>query len=96
MAHEKIFIKNKRIYFGRLICLKLQDKKLKLIKIYPNRYIHSFSSLLGTIKKRNTNLISCSYFSGFSFKENENLIILSYGINDYNFAFASIPFKSII
>ena len=96
MAHEKKFFNKKRIYFGRLICLKLKDKKFKLSKIYPNRYIHSFRSLLGTIKKRNKNLISCTYFSGFYYKKKENLIILSYGINDFNFAFASIPLKSII
>ena len=97
IAHEKIFLhKKKRIYFGRLVCLSLLDKKFKIIKIYPQRYIHSYRSLLGTIKKRNKNLISCTYFSGFTYDKNKNTIIFSYGINDFYFSFAAIPFKSII
>ncbi len=96
IAHEKKFLKDKRIYFGRLICLTSTNNKLKLTKIYPNRYIHSLRSLFGTIKKRNINLISCTYFSGFYYNKNEDKIILSYGINDYDFALASIPLGSMI
>ena len=91
MAHEKRFLYNKRIYFGRLVCLSVIDKKFKITKIYPYRYIHSFRSLFGNIKKRNKNLFSCSYFSGIS-KDIDSQIILSYGINDFSFSFGIISF----
>jgi len=91
MAHEKRFLYNKRIYFGRLVCLSVIDKKFKITKVSPYRYIHSFRSLFGTIKKRNKNLISCSYFSGIS-QDIDSKIILSYGINDFSFSFGIISF----
>lgn len=93
IAHEKRFLfKKKRIYFGRLVSLSLVNNKFKIIKIYPQRYIHSYRSLLGTIKKRNRNLISCNYFSGFTYDKKNNNLLLSYGINDFYFSFAAIPF----
>ena len=92
IAHEKIFLNNKRIYFGRLVSLSLFKNKFKIIKIYPHRYIHSYRSLLGTRKKRNLNLISCTYFSGFTYDKNKNTILFSYGVNDFYFSFASVPF----
>lgn len=96
MAHEKKFLHTKRIYFGKLVCLSFVNDKFKISKIYPYRYIHSFRSLFGTFKKRNINLISCSYFSGILYCEKDEKILISYGINDFSFSFASIPLNSLI
>jgi len=57
-------------------------------KIHPEKYwlIHSWKSLLGAKIKHNTNLFSCTYFSGL--QASKDCIRLGYGINDVGFGFS--------
>ncbi|MES2376906.1 MAG: hypothetical protein V4553_10020 [Bacteroidota bacterium] len=88
IAHEKIKIFNKIIYFGRFVSIN-GDK----ITIHPGRMFHSYKSLFGSWKKYNNKLISCSYFSGLAYQADD--FIISYGINDTAFAIKRIASKQL-
>ena len=90
IAHQKIYFGSKKIYFGRFIRISEDYKNLQ---ISSNVLFHSYFSLLGSIPKRNKNLISCSYFSGLILKGNN--YIISYGINDLSFAIKKVNISSI-
>lgn len=79
VAHEKKTIFNKRLYLGVIGSLSKKDGEYD-ISFSQKRFVHSLISLFGSMKKHNKNLISCTYFSGLSF--DQNMITLSYGIND--------------
>ena len=84
IAHEKIKIGRKRVYFGRFV-----EIKNSTVVIHKKRLIHSYASLLGSRIKHNKNLISCTYFSGLA-ADGEDFII-SYGVNDISFDVKRIP-----
>jgi hypothetical protein len=90
VAHEKIRIAGKRIYLGRFV--RINEDKTG-IEIHPARVIHSYKSLLGAKKKHNSNLLSCTYFSGLFIRGND--FVVSYGINDVDFSIKKID-RSII
>lgn len=81
IAHRKIKIKNKRIYFGIPIFINLNNRKIKNFKY--KILIHSIKNTLFSGYLFNPNLYSCTYFSGIFYKKDD--LILCYGINDNNF-----------
>ncbi len=87
IAHRKIQFLGKRLYFGVPGMLRIMDGSYR-IDLSSKRLIHDHPSLLGSWRKHNPNLISCTYFSGIAHTESE--IILSYGINDLTYGFASV------
>jgi hypothetical protein len=84
MAHRKYLLRRKKVYLGRLCALDLGKAALTL----GNSWVaHSPESLLGSEVKQNTNLFSCTYFSGL--QASGAGIKLGYGINDVDFGFST-------
>jgi hypothetical protein len=93
MAHEKKYFWGKRIYLGVPVrIIKTGNHFTRMVS--NKRFIHSYRSLLGSLKKYNVNLWSCTYFSGLQIIA-DNRVILAYGINDRKFAFKEIPFDKL-
>ncbi len=84
IAHKKRFIMRKKIYFGKLCLLDFNDKKVRVGNYW---LVHSLKSLFGSTIKTNTNLFSCTYFSGLQVSNTS--IKLGYGINDVNYGFST-------
>lgn len=84
VSHKKCIFLRKKIYLGKLCMLDFNKKYIK-----AGRYwlAHSFKSLFGSKIKYNTNLFSCTYFSGI--QASDDSIKLGYGINDVNYCFSS-------
>jgi len=84
VAHQKRLFQNKKIYLGRVCTFDFPNKK-----IVPGKYwlSHSLDSILGNDTKHNTNLFSCTYFSGL--QASGRSIKLGYGINDVDFGFST-------
>jgi hypothetical protein len=93
MAHEKKYLWGKRIYLGVPVRIIKTDTHYTRM-VSNKRFIHSYWSLPGSLKKHNKKLWSCTYFSGLQIKS-DNRVILAYGINDRKFAFKEIPFDKL-
>lgn len=92
VAHRKFYRKEKALYIGRMVKFSLEGKRVEFA--LSRKYIfHSLKSLMGAKKKHNDNLISCSYFSGLSMRDDE--ILLAYGVNDVDFCFSEISYKRL-
>lgn len=93
MAHEKKYFLGWRIYLGMPVRIKKVNRHY--IRIDSNkRFIHSYWSLLGSLKKHNRNLWSCTYFSGLQIQA-DNKVILAYGVNDRRYAFKEVQFDKL-
>ena len=84
VAHKKLYFFGKKIYLGKFCELDFSKKQIKTGK---NWLVHSFKSLFGSKLKHNTNLLSCTYFSGIQVSNGS--IKLGYGVNDVEFGFSS-------
>jgi len=84
MAHRKYALRKKKVYLGRLCALDFGNTS---VTAGEDWMIHSPESLLGSAVKHNTNLFSCTYFSGL--QASDSGIALGYGINDVDFGFSS-------
>ncbi len=84
VAHQKRYLHNKKIYLGRFCTFDFERKK-----VIPGKYwlSHSMQSILGSDIKHNSNLFSCTYFSGL--QASNGSIKLGYGINDTGFGFSA-------
>ena len=83
VAHKKLFFLRKKIYLGRFCSFDFKNKRISTGKKW---LAHSFKSLFGSKTKHNTNLFSCTYFSGLQIKDKH--VILGYGINDVEAGFS--------
>jgi predicted GH43/DUF377 family glycosyl hydrolase len=92
IVHKKLIFLEKRAYFG--VPMIFDSLKMELVPAKSRYLIHSLISLLGSKKKFNTNLISCTYFSGIIVDDED--VILSYGINDLNMGIIKVPKKMMI
>lgn len=90
IAHRKRYFRKRKIYLGRFCAFDFGKKT-----ITPGKYwlVHSLISLLGSRVKHNTNLFSCTYFSGLQIASKS--IKLGYGINDVGFGFSSHDFGDL-
>ncbi|MFT5892134.1 MAG: hypothetical protein ACI9Y7_002244 [Dokdonia sp.] len=86
IGHKKIVVKGKRMYLGK--AFKFSPSNTYEIEMTSKFLIHSFKSLKGDSFKFNKNLISCSYFSGMTKRNDE--VLISYGINDIDWNIISI------
>lgn len=86
MAHRRCYFRRKRLYTGRPV---LVDPASGAVGVGASPWFHSLRALGGDRVRHNPNLLSCTYFSGLTL-DGANLIV-SYGINDVNFAFAEMP-----
>lgn len=93
IAHRKIYLLRKRMYWGVLTKLIPECGTFHLASS-RYRMVHSFHSMLGARKKYNKNLISCTYFSGLDFTQKGEMI-LSYGINDVDFRIKKV-YKDLV
>ncbi len=84
MAHRKYMLRQKKVYLGRLCALDLGKAEVMLDDSWV---VHSPESLLGSEVKHNSNLFSCTYFSGLQVSGAG--INLGYGINDVDFGFST-------
>jgi len=93
MAHMKKYFLGRRIYLG--VPLRIMKMNNRYVQIVSNkRFIHSYWSLIGSLKKHNPKLWSCTYFSGLQIKPDNN-VILAYGINDQKYAFKELYFNKL-
>ena len=84
MAHRKYVLTHKKVYLGRLCAL---DPIHMTVTLGDSWLAHSHGSLLGSEVKHNTNLFSCTYFSGL--QASDTGITLGYGVNDVDFGFST-------
>ncbi|MCP4397976.1 MAG: PqqD family protein [bacterium] len=91
MAHRKYVLKGKKVYLGRPCVLNLDKLKVTMSDSWM---AHSPESLLGNERKHNTNLFSCTYFSGLQVSASG--LTLGYGINDVDFGFSTYPMKEFL
>ena len=56
--------------------------------------VHSRDSVQGSGVKHNSNLLSCTYFSGL--QASDSGITLGYGINDVDFGFSSYGSRALL
>ena len=84
ISHQKRYFQSKKVYLGKFCTFYFDSKK-----IVPGEFwlSHSLESILGSDIKHNSNLYSCTYFSGLQVID--NLVKLGYGINDIEFGFSS-------
>lgn len=86
IAHRKISVLGKRLYFG--VPAIFDEESLRVNLPFAGFYlVHSFRSLLGSRRKLNKNLLSCTYFSGIDSAGGK--LVVSYGVNDDGYGFAS-------
>lgn len=90
MAHRKYLLRQKKLYLGRLCAL---DAAARTVTLADTWMAHSPESLLGSPVKHNSNLYSCTYFSGLQ-AIGPNLS-LGYGINDVDFGFSALSLESL-
>ena len=86
VAHQKKYYGNKKIYLGRLLTFHWADRKIEAGKYWLS---HSLDSIMGSDTKYNTNLYSCTYFSGLQIADQS--IKLGYGVNDVDYGFSKHP-----
>ena len=91
IAHEKRHVGKWRLYFGRAVKVNVSGDMS--ISVNSSRLSHSPLALLGTRPRLNKNLLSCTYFSGIRFEDNQ--VILSYGINDRSWGVARLPYEKL-
>jgi hypothetical protein len=84
VAHRKYFFLQKKLYVGKLCRFDFAQMKIKKTKWL---LIHSLTSLLGHFPRHNTQLISCTYFSGIQIREKK--MTLGYGVNDVKARFST-------
>lgn len=93
VAHEKPRLRSKRGYLGRIVRLDFDSAGAAAITVGSKRLIHSFAKLILMGQRHNPNLLWAVYFPGIVVDGND--VLLSYGINDLEFAFAEIPLDTI-
>ena len=89
VAHRKLRVPRRKLYLGRLL---LFDPHEKRVEPRGRWLIHSLGSLLGSRTRHNTNLFSCTYFSGIQVVPGG--VRLGYGINDVDWGFSVLPLDS--
>lgn len=89
-GHYKLLFRRKKIYLGKIFAFHFQEKR-----IVPSKgwLVHSLRSLMGSEIKHNTNLFSCTYFSGL--QAAEDFLILGYGVNDVESGFARLRINAL-
>ena len=90
IAHKKIYFQEKKIYTGRFCTFNFKNKEIVIGKDW---LAHSLGSMLGNRIKHNTNLFSCTYFSGI--QAANDVIKLGYGVNDVEFAFSKHKLREL-
>jgi hypothetical protein len=83
VGHRKVFLKRKKIYLGKFGLFDFNNKNVHFDKYWLS---HSLKSLFGEDSNSNTNLLSCTYFSGI--QNFGGHIKLGYGINDIDLGFS--------
>ena len=84
IAHRKLRLLGKKIYLGKHCALDLRARRVS-----SSRYwlVHSLKDLLGSRTRHNTNLLSCTYFSGI--QATGERLSLGYGVNDVRACFST-------
>ena len=83
VGHRKILIRGKKLYLGKYCEFDFRTRSVSAGKKW---LVHSLSSLHGNRTKHNTNLFSCTYFSGL--QTNGSTVRVGYGINDVDWGFS--------
>jgi len=91
VAHKKIKFLWKKIYFGKFCSFDFGNKKIKTGKKW---LVYSLKSLLGSKIKHNTNLFSCTYFSGLQIFDGS--VTLGYGVNDIEPDFSKYKIEDLL
>jgi glycosyltransferase involved in cell wall biosynthesis/SAM-dependent methyltransferase len=80
MGHKKHIVNGKKLYLGKSGCFDFDACQVEFGEPW---FAHSPESLHGVPTKHNTNLFSCTYFSGIQIIGGR--VILGYGVNDVDF-----------
>lgn len=87
VGHGKAICNGKKIYFGKTGFFDFNNKNVSFDKGWLS---HSLNSLFGEYANYNTNLFSCTYFSGI--QNFGGHLTLGYGINDVDLGFSKINY----
>ena len=90
MAHRKLHLLRKKIYLGKCCAFNFENLEMEAGKFW---WVHSLKSMFGSRIKHNTNLLSCTYFSGIQISG--NMISLGYGVNDIGYGFSTHNFTDM-
>jgi hypothetical protein len=93
VAHEKIVIRGRRMYFGRAITVDGFGTDAVSVTIGPGRLVHTLRDTLPHRGKLNKNLLSATYFSGIDMEGDD--VVLGYGINDVRHSIARVERNSL-
>lgn len=88
IGHERFSVAGKRAYVGRAIRLIVDRPGPVRLDVSPLRLVHSYLSMVPRKGAHNPNLLSATYFSGLDVRD--DLIRLSYGVNDVDFGIAEM------
>ena len=88
VCHEKFYVGTFRAYVGRPFRLNVAEGVKPELEIGHNRLVHNKMSMLGSTRRHNRRLLSCTYFSGLTWRD--DALIASYGINDVAYGFADV------
>ncbi len=86
VAHRRFYFRKKRLYAGRPVVVDLPNKRLHIGSSF---WFHNLRALRGGQPRHNPNLLSCTYVSGLTRMGFD--FVVSYGINDVDFALAQLP-----
>ncbi len=92
VAHEKWRLSRWRAYVGRWVKIRRDTERCE-VEVSRKRLCYSYRSLLGTRKKFNKNLLSCTYFSGLTIDGDK--VMLGYGINDVGLGFSELDIHAL-
>lgn len=92
VAHEKWRLSRWRAYVGRWVRIRRDTVRCE-VEVSHKRLCHSYRSLLGSRKKFNKNLLSCTYFSGLTIDGDK--VMLGYGINDVGLGFSELDIHAL-
>jgi hypothetical protein len=95
VAHEKPGLLGKRGYVGRLVRLTFDQHGEAAIVVSGARLIHSYRKLIPAKNRHNPNLLWATYFAGAVLDDNNEILSLSYGINDVEFGFAELSLAQV-
>ena len=80
VSHQKRLVADKKVYLGRLCRFDAERRSVSAGRYWLS---HSMDSIRGSRVKHNTNLYSCTYFSGLQVED--DLVRIGYGINDVDY-----------
>lgn len=95
VAHQRVYVRGRRGYLGRPVAVRgaLSRGGGAEVEVGRVRLLHSVTSLVRRGVSSNPNLLFATYFS--TLQLHGDSVLLGYGVNDNDFAFAAVPARRL-